>query len=289
MADVIEAFLQLLIGAFFGSLFGDSRIPAIILQALFFAFVGYLFILRPQLKLISNVQPDADRALKVFWVFMLGLAAFGLYFEFEIWPAVIFLAVFTRAFAGKSIGFFSRIPSMADISEFSGALKIIYVAFYREYLVNEQGKPRKGHFIEDVKSASRYRRAREQSAFFIILSTGLPGVIISLAMALIIQPFGTLLEGKSLADVPRDFLAGLGTGLFVQLVLVGYSLLALSLVYGETYISTNPPSDDAIDSARVEVDSYFHKLTGGYFKLFINMLIFVVIGGVGTAIHVAMR
>jgi len=284
MTNLIEAFIKEIISALFTSALAQSRTTVVIIHALIYALVGYLFIVRPQRSILRKVDPKAKSGLLVFWFFMLILAALGVWFDFEIWPALILLAVFNRAFAGKKLGIALHIPSLRHVPQFSNALKQIYVGFYKEFEIYT-GKPRKGHFWEDMRAGARFQTARNNAVFFIVLATAIPGLWVSLGNAIFIQPIGTLVQGGSLGNIPRDIITSLGTSMFIQILLVGYSLIGTTIIFGESFVKNNPPNEQEISTAKDNVDMYFRQLTGGYLKLFFRMLIFLVVGGFGTALH----
>ena len=284
MTNLIEAFIKEIISAVFTSALAQSRTTVVIIHALIYAFVGYLFIIRPQRSILRKVDPKAKSGLLMFWFFMLILAALGVWFDFEIWPALILLAVFNRAFGGKKLGIGSHIPGLRDVPEFSNVLKKIYVGFYGEFQIYT-GKPRKGHFWEDIRAGARFQTARNNAIFFIVLATAIPGLWVSLGNAILIEPIGTLVQGGLLGDVPRDIITSLGTSMFILLFLVGYSLIGTTIIFGESFVKNNAPNEQEISRAKDNVDMYFRQLTGGYSKLVLKMLIFLVVGGFGTALH----
>lgn len=289
MTDLVE----LIIESFLGQIFSidikntQNRIIGVAIHSIFYIGLGYLFIIRSQLKKVSEINITKLPVI-LYWLVIFVIAIICIWFGFEVWPALFILIFFIRAFDNKDFGLFGHIPGIKNLPEYCKALKKVFIAFYTEKQksnVNVATSIKNNDFWKNYKTTADFKRAKEQAVTFIVFAIAIPGFWIALINAILVQPIFILISDGKLSDLPMKLFIDLGTGIFIQLFFIGFTLLFVLEIFGEAYAKQKSPSANEIIETRQDLDKYFKEIISGHFGLIIKMLFIIIIGGLGTAFH----
>lgn len=284
MADVVESILQWLITSALGGASQSARVLALAAQGALIALLTYIFVLRPVLQLIRDVDPRSVKPMSILWALLVVYSVVALRFGFEVWPATVFVIGFSRALTGRSLGVLGRIPSLRRLPLYSEALRTVYVAHYPDLR-----RSREPGFWGSMMADMRFRQAREGTLIAVVLDSAMSGLGLSAIVGLVVQPIGTLLSGGSGGSVPRDVFVSIGTSMVSIFAVVGYGVQAMLIAVGERSVELATPSDDEVERARLHVARHEKELRFSGWTLVWRLTSLLLLGGLAGGLALSQR
>ena len=259
MDDLIHGVIQRILSANIDYSTGLGHVLIISIDIILqIVFLRYSIII-PQLRIGRTRRRFDEKDFIAVWYIVCICSGLASIFRFEVWPALIGIVVLDYSIRNGTPRFLKKIVIFGNIESYVFFIKNFYIAFYEEYLVYKQKKPRKGRFFKDYATAYKFKSSKEATINLIFTDTVFPSSLQVIVFTVVIQIIGSMLLRDSVSKIPEKIFEGFVTGVATQMLVFYMGIILLINFYESNMLV---PASDRVRQVRAEFEERVAPFSG---------------------------